>query len=122
MEEPISNPYVKGKAKLIADVMLEGWGNEKIWNHINKNKLDAHFKNPITMNVIYKVRGRFHQLGITEKMAQLEQTDVPTPNKVFQKEAENGDITKVPHDSERERDVPDGSGRTKEECARAHHI
>ena len=77
-------------------------GYGKIWNHIRSNNLDECFVNPVTMNGIYKVRTKFKQLGITEKLAQLEQTEVPATKTVFQEEAEEVHISRVLYDSQQQ--------------------
>ena len=84
MSEPITNPYKKGKSKLIGELMLEGWNNDKIYNHIRDNKLDERFSNPVSLENIYQVRTRFNQKGITEKMRELKEKQekiVITPEK-----------------------------------------
>ena len=80
MSEPIENPYKKGKSKLIASFMLEGWSNDKIFNHIHDNKLDQQFSNPVVMENIYQVRTKFNQLGLTDKMREKEQLSKTNPS------------------------------------------
>ena len=89
-------------------------GYGKIWNHIRSNNLDECFVNPVTMNGIYKVRTEFKQLGITEKLAQLEQTEVPATKTVFQEEAEEVHISRVLYDSQQQT----GSSRSHRTRAR----
>ncbi len=62
-----------GKSKLIASFMLEGWSNDKIYNHINDNKLDQQYSNPVIMENIYQVRTRFKQKGITDQMQERQE-------------------------------------------------
>jgi len=103
MEQPISNPHKKGKSKLISELMLEGWSNDKIYNHITDNILDARFTNPITIEMIYHVRTRFNQKGITAKMKELkeqqEQT-VVTPEKELRETPEDDGSPRILYDSQ----------------------
>jgi len=112
MLEPVSNPYKKGKSKLIADLMLEEWSNEKIYNHITDNKLDERFSHPVTMDNIYQVRTRFNQKGITDKMKELKEEQertVVTPEEELRKTPEDDGSPRVLYDSKLQGEVVDSN-------------
>jgi len=112
MEQPIENPYKKGKSKLIAGLMLEGWNNEKIYNHISQNKLDERFSSPITMEMIYKVRTKFNQSGLTDRLMERAQRKVLEEKKEFQEESLEPHFSRVSYDSQQQKDVADIEEKT----------
>ena len=114
MTVPLINPYKKGKSKLIAGLMLEGWSNEKIINHIMENKLDERFKNPVDMQGIYKVRTMFNKTGLTEQLKQREAATVPAPQTGFQEPLGEGSSTGYPGESEVQREVPSVEAKNNE--------
>jgi hypothetical protein len=112
MSEPIKNPYKKGKSKLIASFMLEGWSNDKIYNHINDNKLDQQYSNPVIMENIYQVRTRFKQTGITDQMKERQEQKVVTPEKELRETPEVYESPKVLYDSRLQKEVVDPKGKS----------
>ncbi len=56
--------------------MLEGWSNDKIYNHIHDNKLDERFNNPVILDNIYQVRTTFNKKGITDQMKERQEEQV----------------------------------------------
>ena len=62
------NPFNRGKGKMIAGFMLEGWDNDRIFNYIKQNQMDGRFKNPLSKDFLCKVRYRLRSEGIFEKM------------------------------------------------------
>jgi hypothetical protein len=118
MSEPISNPYKKGKSKLIADLMLEGWSNDKIYNHIHDHKLDERFNNPVSMDNIYQVRTRFKQKGIMEKMKERQERQEPqvvTPSEEPLEIPEGRFAIDVYAERKRERELAGNEGKVLEQ-------
>ena len=100
--------------KLIADLMLEGWNNEKIYNHINDNKLDERFSHPVSMENIYQVRTRFKQKGITDQMQErqeIQERQVVTPEKDLRETPENDESPRVLFDFPLQGEVVDPNGK-----------
>ena len=62
------NPFNRGKGKMVAGFMLEGWDNDRIFNYIKQNQMDGRFKNLLSKDFLYKVRYRLRSEGIFEKM------------------------------------------------------
>ena len=91
--------------------MLEGWNNEKIYNHINDNKLDERFSHPVSMENIYQVRTRFKQKGITDQMQERQEIQVVTPEKDLRETPENDESPRVLFDFPLQGEVVDPNGK-----------
>ena len=62
------NPYNRGKGKMVAGFMLEGWDNDRMFRYIKDNQLDDKFKNPLSMDFLYSTRYRLRRDGIFENL------------------------------------------------------
>ena len=94
--------------------MLEGWNNEKIYNHINDNKLDERFSHPVSMENIYNVRTKFNQTGLTDKINELkekQESQVITPEKDLRETPENDESPRVLFDFPLQGEVVDPNGK-----------
>ena len=105
------NPFNRGKGKMVAGFMLEGWDNDRIFNYIKENQLDSGFKTPLSKDFLYKTRYRLRRDGIfknleRDKRAKEEaedrkeaETDLPdsdeTKNKTLEKNEKSKDYPPV---------------------------